>query len=114
MTRARRVPLPSPSSPSLGQSALRLASVTGQTAVQNAQEVGTQLMAIARQALRGTQSASVTIARDLADVARRTVGGVTAGLHEVRADLNRPRQLSRKPAAKAAPRRKKVRSVAAS
>jgi hypothetical protein len=105
MARARRV-LPRTSSPSITQSVLRLASVTGQTALQNAQEVGAQLMMLAQQTMRGTQSASVAIAGDVAAVARRAAAGMADGLHELRADVTRPRGVSRRPPAKITARRR--------
>src|SRR5262245_37339528 len=106
MARARRVlsrtPVPPPS---VAQSVLRLASVTGRTALQDAQEIGAQLVLMARQTLRGTQTASVAIARDVADIAKRAAGGVAGGLNELRQDLTGSRSVSRKPAAKAVARR---------
>jgi len=107
MARARRVPpRTSALSPPIGRSVLRLAGLTGQTALRNAQEVGAQLMLMARQALRGTQSASVAIAHDVAEVARRAADGVAGGVHELREELTRPRRVLRKPAAKVAARRR--------
>jgi hypothetical protein len=110
MARARRTPSPSsPPSPSITHGVLRLASVTGHTALRDAQEVGAQLVLMAQQVVRGTRSASAAIAGDIADVARRSVGGMADGVRELRADLGRLRPVSRKPAAKAAARRRPAR-----
>jgi len=107
MARARRVPpRTSTLSPTIGRSVLRLAGLTGQTALQNAREVGAQLMLMAREAVRGTQAASVAIAHDVADLAKRAADGVAGGVHELREDLTRPRRVLRKPAAKVAARRR--------
>jgi len=105
MARARRVPPRTATlSPSIGGDVLRLAGVTGQTALRDARDVGAQLLLMARQTLRGAQAASLAIAHDVVDVARRAADGVAGGVREIREDLTRPRRMPRKPAAKAAAR----------
>ena len=105
MARARRVPPRTATpSPSIGRDVLRLAGVTGQTALRDARDVGAQLVLMARQTLRGAQAASLAIAHDVVDVARRAADGVAGGVGEIQEDLTRPRRMPRKPAAKAAAR----------
>lgn len=107
MERARRVPprLSPPPMLSIPRSVLRLARVTGQTALQDAQEVGGQLMTLAQQTLRGTRAASVAIARDVAETARRAAAGVADGVHELRQDITRWQGMLRRPATKMTARR---------
>jgi hypothetical protein len=94
------------SPPSIPRGVLHLVTVTGQTAARDVGEVGAQLLTVARDAVRGTQSASAVIAGDLADVARRTVRGISRGIHEVSEDVARLGRMARKPGARMASRRR--------
>jgi hypothetical protein len=108
MARRRRTKTPtSPGSPSsITQSLVHLVSITGRTAVRDVQEVGAQLLTMARDAVRGTQSASGAIAGDVAGVARRTVSGIGRGIEELSQDVARLSRMARKPGARMASRRR--------
>src|SRR5262249_22542486 len=107
MARARRVPPRTATlSPSIGGDVLRLAGVTGQTALRDARDVGAQLVLMARQTLRGAQAASLAIAHDVVDVARRAADGVAGGGPRNRGDLPPPPRMTRQPAPTAGARRR--------
>jgi hypothetical protein len=90
---------------SITQSLWRLMTVTGRTAVRDAQEVGGQFLTLARHVAGGTRSASAAIAGDVVDVARRASAGMGQGFNELTDDIATLRRLARKPGARIVARR---------
>ena len=95
-----------PLTPSITHDLLRLVSVTGHTALRDAQDVGTQLLTVARHTAQGARSATDGVAHDLAAVARRAGAGIGQGLQEITEDIARLGRMVRKPGATIASRRR--------